>query len=218
MTGEEKLREIILTRYGSVREFSIKYDIPYSTLSSVFRRGIANAGISTIIKICDALHISADELAIGNIVDKDKSQFFRIDESQAVKIPVYGNIAAGKPIQANEDIEEYVDIYYPHAKKEDYIALRIRGSSMEPRMCEGDVVIIHLQPSVENGEIAAVRINNSYTDCCDATCKRVKYTGDGGIMLMSNNPAYEPMYFSKKEIQDKGLEIIGKVVEFRARY
>ena len=68
MTVEEKLQEVILTRYHSLREFTIDIDIPYTTLHSIFRRGIDNSSLSNIIKICKALNISADALADGEIV------------------------------------------------------------------------------------------------------------------------------------------------------
>lgn len=68
MTIEEKLQELILTRYHSIREFTIDIDIPYTTIHSIFRRGIDNSSLSNVIKICKALNISADALADGEIV------------------------------------------------------------------------------------------------------------------------------------------------------
>ena len=67
MTIEEKLKEIILSRYHSVREFAVRADIPYTTLLSIFSRGIGNSSVNNVIKICKALHISADGLANGVI-------------------------------------------------------------------------------------------------------------------------------------------------------
>lgn len=67
MTTEEKLKDLILKRYHSVREFTIAHDIPYSTIHSIFRRGIDNSSVSNVIKICRALDISADALADGEI-------------------------------------------------------------------------------------------------------------------------------------------------------
>lgn len=68
MTIEEKLKDLILLRYKSIREFSILIDMPYTTIDSIFRRGVGNSSVSNIIKICKALGISADELADGKIV------------------------------------------------------------------------------------------------------------------------------------------------------
>lgn len=67
MTIEEKLKDLILKRYHSIREFTIAIDMPYTTMDSIFRRGIGNSSVSNIIKICKALNISADALADGEI-------------------------------------------------------------------------------------------------------------------------------------------------------
>ena len=68
MTIEEKLKDYILKKYNSMREFTIAIDLPYSTMATILKRGIANSNVNNIIKICQALGISADELAAGNIV------------------------------------------------------------------------------------------------------------------------------------------------------
>lgn len=67
MTTEERLKELILKRYHSIREFTIFIDMPYTTIDSIFRRGVGNSSVSNIIKICKALGISADALADGEI-------------------------------------------------------------------------------------------------------------------------------------------------------
>ena len=67
MTIEEKLKDLILKRYYSVREFTIANDIPYTTIHSIFKRGIGNSSVNNVIKICKALNISADALADGEI-------------------------------------------------------------------------------------------------------------------------------------------------------
>lgn len=68
MTIEEQLKEYILERYKSIREFSLTVDMSNSTLDSILRRGIGNSSVSNIIKICKVLRISVDELANGRIV------------------------------------------------------------------------------------------------------------------------------------------------------
>lgn len=72
MTIEEKLKEYILTKYKSIREFVLDVGIPYSTFDTILKRGIMNASIGNIVKICVALEISADALANGKIVPYEK--------------------------------------------------------------------------------------------------------------------------------------------------
>lgn len=67
MTIEDKLKNLILEQYSSIREFTIKIDMAYSTLDSIFKRGIQNATLTNVLKICRGLHISADALANGDI-------------------------------------------------------------------------------------------------------------------------------------------------------
>lgn len=70
MSTEQKLKEFIMSRYSSMREFSIALGMPYSTIDSIFKRGLENASVANIIKICNHLSISADELAEGRITSR----------------------------------------------------------------------------------------------------------------------------------------------------
>lgn len=73
MNIENKLKRYIMTRYSSLREFTIKSDIPYSTVNAILKRGIANSSLSNVSKICKALNISLDELEHNRIVPLDSS-------------------------------------------------------------------------------------------------------------------------------------------------
>ena len=70
MTAEEKIKELILIQYKSLRDFinNSGIDMPYTTLDGILKRGVSNASISNVLKLCKALNISADELSKGNIV------------------------------------------------------------------------------------------------------------------------------------------------------
>ena len=83
---------------------------------------------------------------------------------------------------------------------------------MEPRICNGDVVIVRQQDDAESGDIVIALVNGD-----DATCKRLRKYRDG-IELISNNPTYQPMFFSNEEISSKPVQIIGKVVELRGKF
>lgn len=73
MSIEERLKELILARYHSIREFTNVIDLPYTTLDSMFRRGIAVSSISNVVRVCKELEISVDALADGEIVFIKKS-------------------------------------------------------------------------------------------------------------------------------------------------
>ena len=98
------------------------------------------------------------------------------------------------------------------ASKGKYFGLKVKGNSMEPRICEGDILIVKRQDDCESGDIAIVIVNGN-----DATIKRLMKYADG-IRLIPNNPAYEPIYFTNEEIISKPVKIIGKVIENRQKY
>ena len=126
---------------------------------------------------------------------------------KGVPIPVYGRVAAGVPIEMIEDI-----IAEEMARTGEFFALQIHGDSMEPRMKEGDVVIVRKQEDAETGETVIATVNGT-----DATCKRLRKYKDG-IELIPTNPSYEPLFFSNKEVEKKPVCILGRVVELRAKF
>ena len=127
-------------------------------------------------------------------------------------IPVLGSVPAGIPIEAIEDIIDYEEITEEMARNGEYFALRIRGDSMEPRIKEGDIVIIRKQESVENGEIAIVMVNGD-----DATVKKF-YKSAAGVQLIGTNPNFTPIVYTPEQVQQLPVRVLGKVVELRARF
>ena len=132
---------------------------------------------------------------------------------RGVPIPVLGDVAAGIPIEAVEDIVDYEEIDAAMAATGDFFGLRIKGASMEPRIREGDVVIVRKQEDADTGDTAVVLVNGD-----SATVKRIKKEPDGGIWLLPNNPAYDPQHFSPAEVAETPVRIIGRVVELRGKF
>ena len=116
------------------------------------------------------------------------------------KVPLIGSIACGTPITAEQNIEKLVDV--PENIRCDF-SLTCHGDSVDAGIHDRDVVYIHIQPEVENGQIAAVRIGE------EATLKRVYYSG-GTLTLMPANPAYAPMIYTGPALNDVHIE--GKAV------
>ena len=117
------------------------------------------------------------------------------------KIPLIGSIACGDPITAEQNIEKMVDV--PENIRCDF-SLTCHGDSMvDAGIHDKDVVYIRIQPVVENGEIAAVRIDG------EATLKRVYYN-PGTLTLMPANPAYAPMVYTGSQLEEVHIE--GKAV------
>ena len=115
-------------------------------------------------------------------------------------VPLVGRIACGTPITAEENVEQMVCV---PSRWHSTFTLTCKGDSMEPRIHDGDLVAIRSQPEVENGEIAAVRIDG------EATLKRVYYN-PGTLTLMPANPAYAPMIYTGPQLEEVHIE--GKAV------
>ena len=115
-------------------------------------------------------------------------------------VPLVGRIACGTPITAEENIERMVCV---PSKWHATFTLTCEGTSMEPRIHDGDLVAIRSQPTVENGEVAAVRIDG------EATLKRVSLH-QGFIELRAENPAFESIILAKEEMNTVTIE--GKAV------
>lgn len=159
-----------------------------------------------IQKIADYFNIGKSDLL------DDKSSLIGKSRSEGVVISVLGRVAAGIPIEAITDIIDTEEISQEMARTGEFFGLQIHGDSMEPRMYEGDVVIVRQQDDAESGDIVIAMVNGN-----DATCKRLmKYTS--GISLLSLNSKYDPMFFSNQEIEEKPVKIIGKVVELRGKF
>ena len=123
---------------------------------------------------------------------------------QTSSIPLLGSIACGEPILAEENILEQVPV--PESLKGADFALRCRGDSMSgARIFDGDLVYIRQQPQVDNGQIAAVLIDN------EATLKRV-YTYPDKLVLSPENPAYAPLVYSGPELEN--IRILGLAIAF----
>lgn len=186
---------------------------------------VANIGRSKIQALAEALKISPLALLYGKdyknrVVNGEKpfeKDFERdLNESLGVsksdkeklsgkKIPLIGTIAAGQPTLAEENIEEYIDV--DELTNSDF-CLRVSGDSMiNARINNGDIVFIRQQCEVENGEIAAVLIQDSGTYDNNATLKRV-YKHENTYTLIAENPKYAPIIVNKENCES--FRILGK--------
>lgn len=158
----------------------------------------------------DKIELMANYFGISkaDLVEKHNSA----PAKSGVTINVLGRVAAGIPIDCVEEIIDTEEITQDMASTGEFFGLQIHGDSMEPRMKDGDVVIVRQQDDAETDNIVIAVINGN-----EATCKRLKKYAEG-IALISTNPSYEPMYFSNKEIAEKPVRIIGVVKELRAKF
>lgn len=209
MTREQYLREKI-EEQGSLKDFSTKINMPYSTLFSILKN-VGGASIDNITKICNGLNITpdyvSDNFSSSNFDSQEESP---TRHAKGIRIPVLGRVAAGIPIEAITDIDEWEEIPESMAKNGEYFALKIKGESMSPKLQPGDVVIVKKQNDVDSGDTAIVLVNGN-----DATVKQIKKTETGIMLVGLNVEVYQPHFYSNKEIEELPVQIIGKVIESR---
>lgn len=160
-----------------------------------------NPSINTLKAIARATLTSVSELTDGQNIDVAQT-----------RIPVVGSVRAGIPNDAIEDIIDYEEIAPEMAMRGKMFGLKIRGDSMEPRIKDGDVVIVLETPDVENGDLAVVLVNGN-----DATIKQISKTADA-LTLIPFNTSYTPMVYTAEQCKTLPVQIIGKVIELRAKF
>lgn len=200
-----KIKTLRQQHHLSQTELALKTGYKDKTAISKIEKGLVDLPQSKLLLFSSIFNVEISYWFDDKIVDSDNNR------THGIKIPVLGRVAAGIPVEAIEEIIDTEEITEELSKTGSFFGLKLKGNSMEPRMCENDVVIVRRQSDAEDGDIVIATVNGD-----EATCKRLKKYNDG-IALLSNNPNYEPMYFSNNEILEKPVRIIGKVVELRGK-
>ncbi|MBQ4528953.1 MAG: repressor LexA [Clostridia bacterium] len=149
--------------------------------------------------IADAFGVTLDYL--NGIEEKTNLKLKNISPAKETKIPMYGKIACGSPIECNLDFD--IETINGDHVDGDFCVIARGDSMINARIFDGDIITVRKQSIVENGEIAAVAIGD------EATLKRVYYI-ENGIMLVAENPAYKPMIFVGEDCSN--VVILGKAV------
>ena len=202
------IKKLRLDNNMTLEQLGDKVGVGKSTVRKWENGMIANMRRDNIAKIAEVFNVSPAYL-IG--VDNNMSPISgrNNEKKKGVTINVLGRVAAGIPIEAIENIIDTEEIPAELAATGTFFGLKIKGDSMIPNICNGDIVIVRQQDDAESGDIVIATVNGT-----DATCKRLRKYKDG-IELISNNPSYDPMEFSNRDIMEKPVRIIGKVVEIR---
>ena len=180
-------------------KYNLKTD---RVMISKWETGFQTPHMETLKSVAEALGVSADYLLTGT---ETSTELLSDSLTPFKKVRMLGSIACGVPIFCNEE-HDYVLATGNNANAD--FCLTAKGDSMiNARIADGDIVFIRQQSTVENGEIAAVVIGE------EATLKRVYRTADG-VMLVAENPAYQPMYFSGEELNN--MWILGKALGFQS--
>ena len=185
------------------RELAKRIGVHESSINK-YEKGLVDIPLSKISELARVLRVTEAYLMGW----EEKSE----QPPQGLKIPVLGTVAAGIPISAVEDILDYEEVPQSWENQGEFFGLRIKGDSMKPDINNGDTVIVRQQSTANNGDVVIALVNGD-----EATCKKFEKL-DNGIMLISNNSEYSPMYFSNEEVATKPVIIVGRVVELRRKF
>lgn len=204
----EQLRRLRRENGLTQNELSKRLNVSNGTIA-MWETGKRQPDLSTLQKLAEFFNVTVDYL-MGRDVDHNV-RGVQLERS-VVKVPVYGTIPAGVPIEMIADtyIEDEEEIPADRLKGGNrYFCLKVKGESMMPKFEDGDTLILKQQGDCNSGDYCAVSIN-----CTECTFKKV-IKHDNGITLQPLNPAFEPIFFSNKEIAEKPITILGVVKEIR---
>ena len=142
----------------------------------------------------------------------DDNQPIIVNTKKSTTIIVYGTIPAGIPIEMIEDIIDTEEITEDMLRGDkEYFGLKIKGDSMYPEYLNGDIIILEKVADAESGSDCVVMVNGN-----EGTFKRI-YKTESGLILQPLNSSYEPLNFTKEDLERLPVKIIGKVVELRRK-
>jgi repressor LexA len=202
-TTADIIKELRLKRGLSQEDLGKKVGVQKSAINKYEKGRVENLKRTTLEGLADALGVTPVEL-LGYEDEEQQNQ-------RAKKIPVLGNVVAGIPLEAIEEILDWEEI--PADWHGEYFALKVKGDSMEPKISEGDVVIVKKQEDIECGDTAIVLVNGE-----DATVKKIIKNEEGITLVATNTSVFLPRFYTNKEVNKLPVEIIGKVVELRAKF
>ena len=206
----DRIKSLRKSKGYNMRQMASALNLPYTTYVN-YEKGAREPNSEQLILISKYFGVSIDYLMGRTDVpfteETSENIFEKYPNIQPIpemrKVPLLGAIACGEPIYREED--EWTSL--PNDIKADF-CLRCQGDSMiDARINDGDIVFIKACPEVENGQIAAVSIDN------EVTLKRVFYYPEKNrLVLYPENKAYEPFVYMNEELND--VRILGRAVMF----
>ena len=200
-----RIKELRRARGMTLEELATRVGTSKQTISRYENGIISNIPPERILSLAEALYTTPSVLMGWEYETEPHSE--EQQNNRAKRLPMLGEIACGNPIYASEEHDSYISVT---GDVDADFCLKAHGDSMTgARIFDGDIVFIRKQSLVNNGEIAAIIIND------EATLKRVYfYPEDGKLILCPENPRFAPLVFIGSELND--VKIIGKAVAFQS--
>ncbi len=207
MERHNRIKELREKKGVTLREVATSIGVSYTTIQKYESGAISNIKYDTIIALANYYHVHPTYLMGWSDTDEYTYSGDDLYDVETQTIPLLGKVACGEPIFMEEMRESYVR--YGTKINADFCLICVGDSMIGARIYDGDIVFARSQPTVENGEIAVVAIND------EATLKRVYFYADKGILQLSpENPKYAPIIKQGEEIND--VHILGKAIAFQS--
>lgn len=185
-----------MTEQLSDRQTRILDYIRYVTKTRNYPPSVREIGEAVGLSSSSTVHNHLNQLERRGLIKRDPSKSRTVqlvadigldqERRSAVSVPIVGNVAAGSPILAEQNIEDHV-LLSADLAKDGYFLLRVRGDSMiNAGILDGDMVLVRPQHEASNGSIVVAMIEG------DATVKRFERS-NGHVKLIAENPDYEPI-------------------------
>lgn len=204
MFEAQRLRELREERGWSQEDLGREIGVTGAAVG-MWEQGRRSPDSATLVRLATRFGVTTDYL-LGRQAQREPtySADSFIPRQRTVKIPILGTIPAGEFRLTAADIEGWEDVPEEQVRNGEYFYLRVQGDCMAPLIQEGYMVLIRMQPTVDDGELAVVVIGEE-----DAGLKRVRHVGRQ-VILYADNPSYVPIPLAAQNVR-----IIGKVVEVK---
>ncbi|MHC1736111.1 MAG: LexA family protein [Erysipelotrichaceae bacterium] len=199
MAFKDNLRALRKQKGLSQQDLAAQFDYKSFTTIQKWEDGTSFPPSETLRRLADFFRVSMDQL-MGET------------QEDAVSVPILGIVRGGPLRLAEQEVigQEWVD--RSEARGGEHFYLEVTGNSMiGARIFPGDLVYVKRQNQIENGQIGVVLVGD------EATLKRVYFEGDR-MILRAENETYAPMIFSKEEIDEKPVRILGRVLHNKIKF
>lgn len=191
---------------------AVAKELGFSSATATHWKNGKSPNSRTLQKIADYFNVTVNDLLSDPGEAPPPSKLHR---EPGEKVAVLASVGAGIPLEAINTFDQDDPDAWEEIRRTDdaqYFALRIRGNSMEPLIRYGEIVIVRKQDEYNDGDIVIALVNGN-----EGVCKLLEYRDNGGICLRSLNPDYPPMVFSREQIENLPVRIMGRCVERRGK-
>lgn len=197
------LRHLRIQSGMKQEDLAKKLQKDYSTIGK-WENGTRSPIMADVLKIAELFNVSLEQLIGGNIIYDNVEPI-----TNTIKIPIYGSIKAGLPLESQNDIVDYMDVPSEWSNGKNLFGLRLSGDSMFPKYNDGEIVIFKQDQDLENqkNKDCAIMINHT-----ESTFKKL-LVNDTGIVLQAYNPDYDIMMFTTQEVQELPIVILGIAIK-----